>query len=57
MPKDRWMSLDDKTRAIWDSIGDEFKNIILGYTSFTPSNPSIPFKYSTKPPNKSQKAY
>jgi hypothetical protein len=41
IPKDRWMSLDDKTRAIWDSIDDKFKNIILGYTSSTPSNPSI----------------
>jgi hypothetical protein len=64
IPKDRWMSLDDKSRAIWDSIDDKFKNIMLGYTSSTPSNPSIsthsgkpPFKYSTKPPNKSWKTY
>jgi hypothetical protein len=64
MPKDRWLSLDDKTRAIWLSIDDKFKNIILGYTSSTPSNPSIsthsgktPSKFSTKPPFKSRKAY
>ena len=36
MPKDRWISLDDKTKAIWDSIEDKFKNIILGYTTSSP---------------------
>jgi phage gpG-like protein len=30
VPKERWLSLDDKTKAIWDSIDDKFKNIILG---------------------------
>jgi phage gpG-like protein len=30
MPKERWLNLDDKTKAIWDSIDDKFKNIILG---------------------------
>jgi hypothetical protein len=24
MPKDRWLSLDDKTRVIWDSIDDKY---------------------------------
>jgi hypothetical protein len=24
MPKDRWVSLDDKTKAIWDRIEDKF---------------------------------
>jgi hypothetical protein len=24
MAKDRWLSLDDKTKAIWDSIEDKF---------------------------------
>jgi hypothetical protein len=36
MPKDRWISLDDKTKAILDSIEDKFKNIILGYTTSSP---------------------
>jgi hypothetical protein len=64
MLKDRWLGLDDKTRIIWDIIDAKFKNIILGYTSSTPSNPSIstrsgktPSKFSTKPPFKSRKAY
>jgi hypothetical protein len=37
MPKERWLSLDDKTKAIWDSIDNKFKNIILGYTVSSPS--------------------
>jgi hypothetical protein len=39
MPKKRWLSLDDKTKTMWDSIDDKYKNIILGYT---PSSPSFP---------------
>jgi hypothetical protein len=35
MAKDRWLSLDDKTKAIWDIIDDKFKNIILGYSIFS----------------------
>jgi hypothetical protein len=32
MPKDKWLSLDDKTNAIWDSIDDKYKSITVGYT-------------------------
>jgi hypothetical protein len=63
MPKDRWISLDDKTRAIWDTIDDKFKNIILGYTtasspisSYTPHHGKIPNKSLTKLTSKSRKA-
>jgi hypothetical protein len=63
MPKDRWISLDGKTKAIWDSIEDKFKNIILGYTtsfphtsSFTPRRGKTPTTLFNKPTSKSQKA-
>jgi hypothetical protein len=39
--KDRWISLDDKTKAIWDSIEGKFKNIILGCTTSSPHSPSF----------------
>jgi hypothetical protein len=55
MPKDRWSSLDDKAKAIWDSIEDKFKDIILGYTtssphisSYTPRCGKTPTTLSTK---------
>jgi hypothetical protein len=52
MPQDRWLSLDDKTKAIWDSINDKFKNIILEYTtSPLPISSFIPWR--GKPPNTS----
>jgi hypothetical protein len=64
MSKDRWLSLDDKTRAIWDSIDDKFKNIILGYTpsssptsSFTSCRGKPPTSSSKKSPFKSRKAF
>jgi hypothetical protein len=41
MPKDRWIILDDQTKAIWDTIGDKFKNIILGYTTSSPHTSSF----------------
>jgi ribosomal protein S17E len=41
MPKDRWISLDDKTKATCDSIEDNFKNIILGYTTSSPHTSSF----------------
>jgi hypothetical protein len=60
MPKERWLSLDDKTKAIWDSIDNKFKNIILGYTTSSPSFPTCsgkpPPKSPTKPPFSSCKA-
>jgi hypothetical protein len=37
MPKGRWISLDDKTKAIWDSIEVKFKNIIFRVYYFFPS--------------------
>jgi hypothetical protein len=52
MPKEQWLSLDDKTKAIWDSIDDKFKNIILGYTSSSPSFPTRTVKPSPKSPTK-----
>jgi hypothetical protein len=64
MPKDRWISLDDKTKAIWDSIEDKFKNIILGYTtssphtsSFTPRHGKTPNTSFNKSSPKSRKAF
>jgi phage gpG-like protein len=61
MPNEQWLSLDDKTKAIWDSIDDKFKNIILGYTSSSPSFPTRSSKPSpkspTKPPFSSRKAF
>jgi hypothetical protein len=62
MPKDRWISLDDKTKAIWDSIEDKLKNIILGYTtsphtsSFTPRHGKTPNTSFNKSSSKSRKA-
>jgi hypothetical protein len=60
MPKEWWLSLDEKN-AIWDSIDDKFKNIILSYTSSSPSFPSRsgkpPRKSPTKPPFSSCKAF
>jgi hypothetical protein len=50
-----------KPKSIWDSIDDKFKNIILGYTSSSPSFPTRngkpPPKIRTKPPYKSCKAF
>jgi hypothetical protein len=58
-----WVSLDDKTKAIWDSIEDKFKNIILGYTtssphtsSFTPRRGNTPNTSSNRPASKSRNA-
>jgi hypothetical protein len=62
MPKDRWISLDGKTKAIWDRIEDKFKNIILGYTtssphtsSFTPRHCETPHTSFNKSSSKSRK--
>jgi hypothetical protein len=55
-PKFLWLSLDDKTIAIWDSIDDKFKNIILGYTPSSPSPSSFSPRRGKHPitsPNKS----
>jgi hypothetical protein len=61
MPKERWLKLDDKTKTIWYSIDDTYKNIILGYTSSSPSFPTRcgkpPPKSPTKPPFSSRKAF
>jgi hypothetical protein len=61
MPKERWLSLDDKTKSIWDSTDDKFKNIILGYTTSSPSfsthSGKSPPKSPTKPPFSSRKAF
>jgi hypothetical protein len=55
MPNDRWIILDDKTKALWDSIEDKFKTIILGYTtsyphvsSYTPHHGKTPTTSSSK---------
>jgi hypothetical protein len=63
MAKDQLVSLDDKTKAIWDSIEDKFKTIILGYTtssphtsSFTPRHGNTPNTLSNRPSSKSRKA-
>jgi hypothetical protein len=63
MPEDIWISLDNKTKAIWDSIEDKFKNIILGYTtasphtsSFTPRHLKTPHTSFNKSSSKSRKA-
>jgi hypothetical protein len=63
VPKDRWISLDDKTKAIWDSIEDKFKNIILGYitssphtSSYTPHRGKTPNTLFNKSSSKSWKA-
>jgi hypothetical protein len=63
MPKVRWFSLDDTTKAIWDSIEDKFKKIILVYTtssphtsSFAPRRANTPNTSFNKPSSKSKKA-
>jgi hypothetical protein len=63
MPKDRWLSLGDKTTTIWDSIDDKFKNVVLGYTtsspstsSFTPHCSKTPTTLLNKSTSKSRKA-
>jgi hypothetical protein len=63
MPKDRLISLDDTTKAIWDSIEDKFKNMILGCTtssphtsSFTPRHGKTPNTSFNNSSSKSRKA-
>jgi hypothetical protein len=63
MPKDRWISLDDKTKVIRDSIEDKFKNIIFGSTtssphtsSYTPRHGKTPNTSFNKSSSKSRKA-
>jgi hypothetical protein len=63
MRKDQWVSLDDKTKEIWDSIEDKFNNIILGYTtssphtsSFTSRRGNTPITSSNRPSSKFRKA-
>jgi hypothetical protein len=60
MPKERWLSLDDKTESIWDSIDDKYNNINLGTHHLHPLFPLVavtPPKSPTKPPFKSRKAF
>jgi hypothetical protein len=64
LPRDIWMNLDDKTKAIWDSIDHKFKNVILGYTppslptsSFTPRRGKPPNTSFNKSTSKSRKAF
>jgi hypothetical protein len=33
MPSDKWFSLDDKSKTIWDQLDDKAKSVILGYNS------------------------
>jgi hypothetical protein len=56
MPKDRWISLDDKTKAIWDSIEDKFKNIILVYTTSSPHASSYTTRRGKTPTTLSSKS-
>ena len=51
MPKDKWFSLDQKTKELWDQIDDKQKAIILGYMkpgSFIPNNSNN--RFPSKPP-------
>ena len=48
MPKDKWFSLDQKTKDLWDQIDDKQKSIILGYEK--PTAP--PYTSNGKPPNR-----
>jgi hypothetical protein len=61
MPKEQWLNLDDKTKTIWNIIDDKYKNIVLGYTSSSPSFPTrsgkLPPKSPTSPPFSSRKAF
>ena len=42
MSSDKWYSLDEKSRAIWDQIDNNAKSLILGYTSPSPlSRPQL----------------
>jgi hypothetical protein len=51
MPRDKWFSLDQKTKDLWDQIDDRQKSIILGYIQ--PPPPSNSFTQgSGKPPNR-----
>jgi hypothetical protein len=41
MPKDKWYSLDNKNKEIWDQLDDKAKAIILGY-GYNNSSNNIP---------------
>jgi hypothetical protein len=47
MSKDKWLSLDQKTKDLWDQIDDKYKSIILGYAKSSSPSPS-----SNRPPSK-----
>jgi len=40
MPRDRWMSLSDKERQVWDQLGDNAKATILGISGSQQQQPS-----------------
>jgi hypothetical protein len=39
MSKDKWLSLDQKTKDFWNQIDDKYRSIILGYIKS--SSPSL----------------
>ena len=41
MPRERWQKLGRKAQTIWDSLPDQDKAIILGYTGQNPPAPSL----------------
>jgi hypothetical protein len=52
MSSDKWFSLDDKSKAIWDQLDDNSKSIILGYNSLDTSTktPTAPHTSFSRPP-------
>jgi hypothetical protein len=45
-PKDKCFEIDQKTKDLWDHIGDKYNAVILGYTKPSTSSP-----FSSKPPS------
>ena len=43
MPRDKWFSLDTKSKEIWDKLDDKAKSIILGYDSGNNTSSPKPF--------------
>jgi hypothetical protein len=43
MPRDKWFSLDAKSKEIWDKLDDKAKSIILGYDNGGPKSATKSF--------------
>jgi hypothetical protein len=52
MSSDKWFSLDEKSKAIWDQLDDNSRSIILGYNSLDTSTktPTAPNTSFSRPP-------